>query len=148
MIGWQGNVSQLTIVPDRSEGGTSLKSGEIQLMLHRRTDGDDNRGVEQPVAETMCGGQIYFSECAPLIVRGTHLVSLQVREVTLMDVGGFEHCFPIYHPSGDVDSTLGLSFLCKCRHSQVVKSWGPGFESLVHSTVTCFGSPRAGFLSA
>lgn len=59
-----------------------MKSGELQLMLHRRTDGDDNRGVEQPLAETMCGGAVYFSECSPLIVRGTHLVSLQVRAAT------------------------------------------------------------------
>eukprot|EP00884_Botryococcus_braunii_P017840 jgi/Botrbrau1/473/Bobra.110_2s0111.2 len=75
-----GTDGDLTVVPDRSEGGSSLRSGEIELMLHRRTDGDDHRGVEQPLAETMCGGSIYFNDCAPLVVRGTHLVSLQESE--------------------------------------------------------------------
>ena len=37
---------------DRSQGGSSLKEGEIELMLHRRLLIDDNRGVNEPLNET------------------------------------------------------------------------------------------------
>lgn len=36
---------RLTILTDRSEGATSIKEGEIELMIHRRTLYDDARGV-------------------------------------------------------------------------------------------------------
>ena len=36
---------------DRSQGGSSLKSGEIELMLHRRFLIDDDRGVEEALNE-------------------------------------------------------------------------------------------------
>ena len=42
---------QLTILNDRSQGGSSLKSGQLELMVHRRTIADDDRGVGEPLNE-------------------------------------------------------------------------------------------------
>jgi len=39
-------------LPDRAQGGTSLKSGQIELMLNRRILNDDARGVGEPLNET------------------------------------------------------------------------------------------------
>lgn len=48
------NVSgnQLTILTDRSQGGSSLRDGEIELMVQRRLLVDDGFGVGEPLNET------------------------------------------------------------------------------------------------
>ena len=40
------------IVPDRAQGGTSLSSGQIELMIHRRILKDDDRGLNEALNET------------------------------------------------------------------------------------------------
>ncbi|XP_051165377.1 lysosomal alpha-mannosidase-like [Leptopilina boulardi] len=55
---------RLTILTDRSQGGTSLKSGEIDLMIHRRLSNDDGFGVGEALNETAFG--------TGLVVRGEH----------------------------------------------------------------------------
>jgi len=47
--------AQLVVVTDVSQGGASLAPGEIELMVHRRLQVDDSRGVQEPLNETMCG---------------------------------------------------------------------------------------------
>jgi hypothetical protein len=42
---------QLTIVTDRSQGGSSLLPGEVELMVNRRITHDDGRGVGEPLNE-------------------------------------------------------------------------------------------------
>lgn len=41
----------LTVFTDRAEGGSSLKDGDIELMLHRRLLHDDGFGVEEALNE-------------------------------------------------------------------------------------------------
>ena len=60
---------QFTVLTDRSQGGSSLKDGSVELMVHRRLFHDDSRGVGEPLNET---GQ--FGE--GLIIRGRHWVVL------------------------------------------------------------------------
>ncbi|KAK7113104.1 lysosomal alpha-mannosidase-like [Littorina saxatilis] len=60
---------QFTVLTDRSEGGTSLREGEVELMVHRRILHDDNFGVGEPLNETGSDGK-------GLIVRGSHYVML------------------------------------------------------------------------
>nr|XP_048290616.1 lysosomal alpha-mannosidase isoform X1 [Myodes glareolus] len=57
---------QLTVVTDRSQGGSSLKDGSLELMVHRRLMVDDERGVAEPLMESEAGST----------VRGRHLVLL------------------------------------------------------------------------
>ncbi|KAF3829408.1 hypothetical protein GH733_003672 [Mirounga leonina] len=57
---------QLTVLTDRSQGGSSLKDGSMELMVHRRLLKDDGRGVGEPLLEEGLG----------LWVRGRHLVLL------------------------------------------------------------------------
>merc|ERR1719171_1957636 len=80
--------SQLAVLTDVTQGGTSLRDGEIELMVHRRVQDDDSRGVQEPINETMCGcNDIGASpgamgehghegdggcECAGLTMRGRH----------------------------------------------------------------------------
>lgn len=42
---------QLTLVNDRSQGGSSIHDGSLELMLHRRLLRDDGRGVEEALNE-------------------------------------------------------------------------------------------------
>ena len=39
------------MVPDRAQGGSSLTSGSVELMLLRETIRDDGRGVEEPLMD-------------------------------------------------------------------------------------------------
>ncbi|XP_057661695.1 lysosomal alpha-mannosidase-like isoform X1 [Diorhabda carinulata] len=64
---------QLAILTDRAEGGSSLKDGEIELMIHRNCLHDDAFGVGEALNETAFG--------KGLVARGTHYVTLgSVRE--------------------------------------------------------------------
>ncbi|CAK9296984.1 unnamed protein product [Gordionus sp. m RMFG-2023] len=58
---------QLGIVNDRAQGGTSLKEGSLELMLHRRLIYDDSLGVGEPLDEMGSNGQ-------GLIARGKNLL--------------------------------------------------------------------------
>ena len=58
---------QFTVLTDRSQGGSSLKDGSVEVMVHRRLMVDDQRGVGEALNET---GQ--FGD--GLIIRGRHWV--------------------------------------------------------------------------
>ena len=70
----------LAVITDRAQGGASLASGALELMLHRRVLLDDWRGVAEPLNETQCGCSA--CACAGLIARGVHRVLLQARGCT------------------------------------------------------------------
>jgi lysosomal alpha-mannosidase len=36
---------QVTVLNDRSQGGTIMREGEFEIMIHRRLTVDDDRGV-------------------------------------------------------------------------------------------------------
>nr|XP_017193536.2 lysosomal alpha-mannosidase [Oryctolagus cuniculus] len=57
---------QLTVLTDRSQGGSSLQDGSLELMVHCRLLLDDNRGLGEPLLEEGSGSW----------VRGRHLVLL------------------------------------------------------------------------
>ena len=61
--------SEMAVVLDRACGGTSLKSGDLEFMVHRRILADDGRGVGEPLNETECG--CINCDCAGLRVAGT-----------------------------------------------------------------------------
>ncbi|XP_076026820.1 lysosomal alpha-mannosidase [Genypterus blacodes] len=64
-------MDQLTVVTDRSQGGSSIQNGSLEIMLHRRLLYDDVRGVAEPLNET--------SDIFPrgLVVRGRLLLTLE-----------------------------------------------------------------------
>ncbi|XP_034043246.1 lysosomal alpha-mannosidase [Thalassophryne amazonica] len=64
------DVNQLTVVTDRSQGGSSIHNGSLEIMLHRRLLYDDVRGVGEPLNESSA----MFPE--GLIVRGCLLLTL------------------------------------------------------------------------
>lgn len=60
--------AQLTLLTDRSQGGSSIADGSVELMVHRRLLYDDNRGVGEALSEDGRQGAL---------VRGTHRVLLE-----------------------------------------------------------------------
>ncbi|XP_046667795.1 lysosomal alpha-mannosidase-like [Homalodisca vitripennis] len=59
--------SHFSIITDRSQGGTSLRDGEMELMLHRRMLHDDAFGVDEALNEQAFG--------RGLVARGTHYLT-------------------------------------------------------------------------
>jgi len=59
----------LSVVTDRTQGGSSLADGQLEFMVHRRLVSDDNRGVAEPLDEPGVNGR-------GLIVRGVHRLAL------------------------------------------------------------------------
>lgn len=56
---------QLSLLPDRPQGGSSIKDGQIELMLHRRLLQDDGLGMDEPLNEPGIDRR-------GLIIRGKH----------------------------------------------------------------------------
>ncbi|KAH9491891.1 Lysosomal alpha-mannosidase [Bulinus truncatus] len=64
---------QLTVIPDRAQGGSSLSSGDLELMVHRRTSLDDGYGLNEPLYEVSRNGE-------GVIYTGKHYVCLDTIE--------------------------------------------------------------------
>ncbi|KAI4350435.1 hypothetical protein L6164_004891 [Bauhinia variegata] len=62
----QDTKMELSVLVDRSVGGSSLVDGQIELMLHRRLLHDDVRGVGEVLNETIC----IADKCEGLIIQG------------------------------------------------------------------------------
>jgi len=62
----------MTVFVDRAQGGTSLKEGQVELMLHRRLTTDDGNGINEVLDEVAHG--------RGLVVRGTHYITLSEME--------------------------------------------------------------------
>ncbi|KAJ6403836.1 hypothetical protein OIU84_012101 [Salix udensis] len=62
----QDNSTELSVLVDRSVGGSSLVDGQIELMLHRRLLHDDARGVGEVLNETVC----VLDRCEGLTIQG------------------------------------------------------------------------------
>ncbi|XP_027845178.2 lysosomal alpha-mannosidase-like isoform X1 [Aphis gossypii] len=60
--------TRFSILNDRSQGGSSLQDGEIELMVHRRIFYDDAFGVNEALNETAFG--------VGLVARGSHYLTL------------------------------------------------------------------------
>lgn len=103
---------QLTVLTDRSQGGSSLEDGEIELMLHRRCSRQDYLGVDEPLDEVGNDGN-------GLIARGTHRVFVgkiqsSVRQMKMLSKS-FNHrplmVFQNRHsPDPNVSSFANLTF--------------------------------------
>lgn len=60
--------TELSILVDRSVGGSSIVDGQVELMLHRRLLHDDSRGVAEALNETVC----VHDECTGLTIQGKY----------------------------------------------------------------------------
>ena len=58
--------SVVSLITDRSQGATSLNTGELEVMLHRRCEVDDWFGVGEALEEDAYG--------AGLVARGLHTI--------------------------------------------------------------------------
>ena len=70
---------QIAVLTDRTQGGSSLEDGSLELMIHRRLLYDDGFGVAEPLTEPGFDGK-------GLIVRGKH-----VMLISKLSAGSFEH---------------------------------------------------------
>ncbi|KAH7975828.1 hypothetical protein HPB52_005634 [Rhipicephalus sanguineus] len=60
---------QMTVIPDRPQGGTSFVQGTIELMLHRRYFIDDDLGVDEPLNDRGVNDE-------GIVVKGRHRLHL------------------------------------------------------------------------
>jgi alpha-mannosidase len=90
MIALDDGLMEMAILTDVSMGGSSMRDGGLELMVHRRIQKDDSRGVQEPLNETMCGCNDINAEpgkmgenghegdggcqCAGLTMRGKHWI--------------------------------------------------------------------------
>ncbi|KAK3041857.1 hypothetical protein RJ639_000373, partial [Escallonia herrerae] len=66
------DISELSILVDRSVGGSSIVDGQLELMLHRRLLQDDGRGVAEALNETVC----VLDKCTGLSIQGKYYLRI------------------------------------------------------------------------
>ncbi|XP_059643821.1 probable alpha-mannosidase At5g13980 [Cornus florida] len=64
--------TELSVLVDRSVGGSSIRDGQLELMLHRRLLRDDSRGVAEALNETVC----VLDECKGLTIQGKYYLRI------------------------------------------------------------------------
>ncbi|KAK4846372.1 hypothetical protein QYF36_016462 [Acer negundo] len=64
------NSTELSVLVDRSVGGSSIVDGQLELMLHRRLLHDDRRGVGEALNETVC----VVNKCTGLTILGKYYI--------------------------------------------------------------------------
>ena len=74
-IGISDGDRSLLVIPDRSVGGTSLRDGEIEIMVHRRLFKDDAKGMNEPLNETDTNG-------AGIVVKGVTYFEVRSGDLT------------------------------------------------------------------
>lgn len=108
--------TQFTVLTDRSQGGSSITDGSLELMVHRRLLYDDYRGVGEPLLEPGTYGE-------GIVVRGRHLLLLDTPQ-----------------DSADLHRTLALQ---EYMSPQVILSPGDGVAySSQQSQTTQFSALR------
>jgi len=81
--------AQLSVLVDRAQAGASLRSGEIELMVHRRLLADDGRGVGEALNETTGGMSPYpdwVRSGDGITVSGKHRVLLSPESNGMKDL--------------------------------------------------------------
>ncbi|KAG7023026.1 putative alpha-mannosidase [Cucurbita argyrosperma subsp. argyrosperma] len=66
------NTRELSVLVDRSVGGSSIRDGQLELMLHRRLLHDDSRGVDEALNEIVC----VQDECIGLTIAGKYYLRI------------------------------------------------------------------------
>lgn len=51
MISLDDGKNEMAVVTDVTMGGASMNDGELEVMVHRRCQKDDSRGVQEPINE-------------------------------------------------------------------------------------------------
>lgn len=69
-----GQRMQMTVLPDRPQGGTAYHKGTIELMVHRRFTSFDNKGTDQPLNDLGVDKK-------GIVIRGRHLLHLGPPDV-------------------------------------------------------------------
>lgn len=77
--------SELTVLTDRAQGGTSMNSGQVELMVHRRLLHDDAFGVGEALNEVAFG--------AGLVARGHHWILAGNEEFPLFTKPSYKFIF-------------------------------------------------------
>ncbi|CAH0387767.1 unnamed protein product [Bemisia tabaci] len=90
---------RLAVITDRAQGGSSLGSGQVELMVHRRLSHDDAFGVGEALNEEAFG--------KALVVRGTHYVTvgtnlLQPQIERQLEISKMIGPWIFFTPVGDV----------------------------------------------
>eukprot|EP00127_Corallochytrium_limacisporum_P005943 Clim_evm20s215 gene=Clim_evmTU20s215 len=75
-ISLRDDVHEFVLLTDRSVGGSSLGSGELEVMLQRRTLHDDARGVSEPLDEKIPVAGDHNSEIG-IITRSKQWITVQ-----------------------------------------------------------------------
>ncbi|KAH6942206.1 hypothetical protein HPB50_001775 [Hyalomma asiaticum] len=70
---------QMSVLPDRPQGGTAYQPGTIELMIHRRFMGHDGKGILQSLNDLGVDRK-------GLVVRGRHLLHLGRMDVAAVRV--------------------------------------------------------------
>lgn len=74
--------SSIALLNDRTQGGASLQSGSIEIMVQRRLVADDSRGVGEPLDETTGGVTPYppYGDATRkgegVTIKGTHRIAV------------------------------------------------------------------------
>ena len=109
----------ISILTDRSQGGSSITDDTLELMLHRRLLDDDAFGVAQPLNETEFGtglvarGTHYllFSNSKQDMIRRTRLLANRIFRKPMVNLLNYQDSETVVKPSGSYELPENVNLL-------------------------------------
>ena len=109
----------ISILTDRSQGGSSITDDTLELMLHRRLLDDDAFGVAQPLNETefetglVARGTHYllFSNSKQDMIRRTRLLANRIFRKPMVSLRNYQDSETVVKPSGSYELPENVNLL-------------------------------------
>ena len=96
-----GGGAKLTVTPDRSQAGTSLVDGQLELLVHRRLLVDDGEGAGEPLNETESyhyTGTTIHRTGRGLMIRARHWLTVDAADSTSGDLAARQLAERVFAP--------------------------------------------------
>ena len=118
-LAMNNNNQWVSMLTDRSSGGSSIADNSMEIMIHRRLLDDDAFGVQQPLNETEFGQglvargthYVVFAESEPSMISKTRILANRIFRKPVITMANYYDGDPVVKPSGSYELPENVNLL-------------------------------------